>query len=68
MMGILFFLIILLYLPLCALLQAVVNIENLKKFVPGIGLLMQIPFVAQIIQGILPGGSGRTLYPLIHVL
>jgi len=55
MMGILFFLIVLLYLPLCALLQAVVNIDNLKKFVPGIGLLMQIPFVAQIIQGILPG-------------
>jgi hypothetical protein len=55
MMMIVFWLIVAFYLPLCAALQAVVNIDNLERWVPGVALLMKIPFVAEVIKGILPG-------------
>jgi hypothetical protein len=44
---------LLLYLPVTAFVQAFVNLDNVSK-VPGLGLVTRIPFVTQILKGILP--------------
>ena len=50
----LFVAILVLYLPLTAALQVVVNLDNAAK-VPGLSIITRLPFVTQVIQGILPG-------------
>jgi hypothetical protein len=44
-MWVLFILIVIFYLPVCAALQAIVNVEALTKWAPGIAVLMDIPFL-----------------------
>lgn len=48
-----FIAILIFYLPVVAAIQAVVNLENVRS-VPGLGKITEIPFVTQILQGILP--------------
>lgn len=45
--------ILLLYLPVVGAIQALVNIENARR-IQGINKIVELPFVAQILQGILP--------------
>eukprot|EP00879_Flechtneria_rotunda_P004428 GHRR01004679.1.p1 GENE.GHRR01004679.1~~GHRR01004679.1.p1 ORF type:complete len:579 (+),score=136.57 GHRR01004679.1:246-1982(+) len=49
----LFVAILIFYLPVTAAIQAVVNLDNVRA-VPGLGLVTRIPFVTQVLQGILP--------------
>lgn len=44
---------LLLYLPVTAFVQAFVNLDNVSK-VPGLGTIARLPFVTQILKGILP--------------
>jgi hypothetical protein len=44
---------LLLYLPVTAFVQSFVNLDNVSK-VPGLGTIARIPFVTQILKGILP--------------
>lgn len=48
-----FVVLLIFYLPVTAAIQAVVNLDNVKK-VPGLGLVTRLPFVTQVLQGILP--------------
>lgn len=50
----LFIAILVFYIPICAAVQMVVNLDNAKK-VPGLNIITRIPFVTQVLQGILPG-------------
>jgi hypothetical protein len=54
-MWALFIAFLLFYVPVTAAIQAVVNLDNIRS-VPGLGLITRIPFVTQVLQGILPGG------------
>ncbi|KAF8065514.1 CSC1-like protein [Scenedesmus sp. PABB004] len=42
------------YLPLTAAIQAVVNLDNARA-VPGLSVITRLPFVTQVLQGVLPG-------------
>ncbi|KAI8468680.1 MAG: hypothetical protein J3K34DRAFT_426590 [Monoraphidium minutum] len=52
-MWALFIAILVFYLPVVAAIQAVVNLENVRN-VPGLGVITRIPFVTQVLQGIMP--------------
>eukprot|EP00878_Enallax_costatus_P008398 GHUV01008778.1.p1 GENE.GHUV01008778.1~~GHUV01008778.1.p1 ORF type:complete len:750 (+),score=167.74 GHUV01008778.1:924-3173(+) len=49
-----FIVILIFYLPVTAAIQAVVNLDNARK-IPGLGKVADIPFITQVLQGILPG-------------
>lgn len=51
---------------LCSVPQAVVNLDNVRS-VPGLGLVAQLPFVTQVLQGILPS-IGELLLLLLLLL
>lgn len=51
--GAIFVAILVFYLPVTAAIQAVVNLDNVKS-VPGLGKVTELPFVTQVLQGILP--------------
>jgi hypothetical protein len=53
LMGLAFVGLLLLYLPVTAFVQSFVNLDNVSK-VPGLGTIARIPFVTQILKGILP--------------
>ena len=53
-MWLVFIAIIILYLPVCLAIQAAVNLDNAKK-VPGLKTLVDLPFISQVVQGLLPG-------------
>lgn len=55
-----FIAILIFYLPVTAAIQAVVNLDNARK-VPGLGKVADIPFITQILQGILPGKQTRSV-------
>jgi hypothetical protein len=53
LMTLAFVALLLLYLPVTAFIQAFVNLDNVSK-TPGLGVITRIPFVTQILKGILP--------------
>lgn len=52
----LFVAIIIFYLPVTAIIQAPVNLDNARQ-IPGLSVLVDLPVVSQIIQGFLPSES-----------
>lgn len=64
MMWAVFIAVLIFYLPVTAAIQAVVNLDNARK-IPGLGKVTEIPFVTQILQGILPSRfcTGCIAYP-----
>jgi hypothetical protein len=52
MLGI-YVIILLFYIPLCAAIQALINYDQLKSY-PGISTIVQLPFVSNLLQAILP--------------
>ena len=54
-MWVLFILIVIFYLPVCAAIQALVSVDSFSQWAPGISVLMDIPFISQVIRGIVPG-------------
>lgn len=42
------------YLPITAAIQMVVNLQNASA-IPGLNVIVRLPFVTQVLQGILPG-------------
>jgi hypothetical protein len=53
-MWVLFIAILVFYLPLTAAIQMVVNLQNASA-IPGLNVIVRLPFVTQVLQGILPG-------------
>lgn len=49
-----FIVVVIFYLPVTAAIQAVVNLDNIRN-IPGLGEITRIPFVTQILKGVLPG-------------
>eukprot|EP00882_Tetradesmus_deserticola_P001118 GHRQ01001211.1.p1 GENE.GHRQ01001211.1~~GHRQ01001211.1.p1 ORF type:complete len:784 (+),score=334.19 GHRQ01001211.1:817-3168(+) len=53
-MWLLFIAILVFYLPITAAIQMVVNLQNAAS-IPGLNVIVRLPFVTQVLQGILPG-------------
>jgi hypothetical protein len=53
-MWVLFIAILVFYLPITAAIQMVVNLQNASA-IPGLNVIVRLPFVTQVLQGILPG-------------
>ncbi|KAF6257823.1 hypothetical protein COO60DRAFT_1521842 [Scenedesmus sp. NREL 46B-D3] len=55
------------YLPITAAIQMVVNLQNAAA-IPGLGVIVQLPFVTQVLQGILPGLVLRIFLILVPII
>jgi hypothetical protein len=53
-MWVVFIAILVFYLPITAAIQMVVNLQNASA-IPGLNVIVRLPFVTQVLQGILPG-------------
>uniref|UniRef100_A0A383WQ20 ERD4-related membrane protein n=1 Tax=Tetradesmus obliquus TaxID=3088 RepID=A0A383WQ20_TETOB len=53
-MWVVFIAMLVFYLPITAAIQMVVNLQNASA-IPGLNIIVRLPFVTQVLQGILPG-------------
>ncbi|WIA16520.1 hypothetical protein OEZ85_013198 [Tetradesmus obliquus] len=53
-MWVVFIAMLVFYLPITAAIQMVVNLQNASA-IPGLNVIVRLPFVTQVLQGILPG-------------